>query len=301
MSSQLSDAEWDHLLAQIERGGCTPFVGAGVNVGRQPLPSDLAMRWAEEGKYPLEDPWNLARVSQFMALEKGARWPRDEITKVLSDSTAPDPDAGPDALQLLAELPFRNYITTGYDDLLAGALRAATVSRGGKRVARRPRVDFCRWHAALRSSSLPTPFDEDPHYVPSAEEPFLFHVYGQAGVAESLVLTEDDHFDLLVNTARHPTVLPPPVQRALRGGPLLFIGHPLADWNFRVVLRSLCGADFRGLQAGTLSVHVKPEGDDAVIRFLEKSFAKTHIKLYWGTPHDFLLELRERWTAAQSR
>lgn len=301
MSSQLSDAEWNHLLSQIDRGACTPFLGAGINLGRQPLPGDLAMKWAGEGKYPLEDPWNLARVAQFMALERGAKWPRDELAKALSEAAAPDPSQGPDALQILAELPFDTYVTTAHDDLLATAIRAGTVRRGDKRVPRRPRVDFCRWHAALRSSSLPSPLEDDPHYRPSPEEPFVFHLYGQATVTESLVLTEDDHFDLLVSTARHPGVLPASVQKAMRGGPLLFVGHPLADWNFRVVLRSLCGSDYRGMQSGTLSVHVKPEGEDAVIRFIEKSFGKPHIKLYWGTPQEFLHELRERWTRAQSQ
>ncbi len=69
-----------------------------------------------------------------------------------------------------------------------------------------------------------------------------------------------------------------------------------AIWDF-----SLCGADFRGLQDGTLSVHVRPEGDDSVIRYLEKYFSRLHIKLYWGTPQDFLHELRERWVRAQSQ
>ena len=299
MSSQLTDAEWSQLLSRIDRGGCTPFLGAGVAVGRLPLPGDIAMRWAEQGGYPLEDRWNLARVAQFMAFEKGAKWPRDELAKILGDPSPPDLAAGPDALQILAELPFSTYVTTAHDDLLATALRAGSVRRGGKRLPRRPQVDFCRWHDTLRTSALPTPFEQDPDYSPSATDPFVFHLYGQAAVAQSLVLTEEDHFDLLVATARHPGLVPAPVQRALRGGALIFIGEPVADWNFRVHLRSLCGADFRGLQDGTLSVHVRPEGDDSVIRYLEKYFSRLHIKLYWGTPQDFLHELRERWVRAQ--
>ena len=69
----------------------------------------------------------------------------------------------------------------------------------------------------------------------------MFHLHGQAALPQSLVLTEDDHFDLLVATARHPGLLPAPVHRALRGGPLLFIGQPLTDWNFRALARSLAG------------------------------------------------------------
>src|SRR5690606_8494095 len=115
--------------------------------------------------------------------------------------------------QILAELPFRTYITTGHDDLLAQALREAATGPEGRRTARRPRIDFCRWHETLRSAAMPTPFEADPHYLPSVAEPFVFHLYGQAAFAQSLVLTESDHFDLLVATARHPGLLPASVQR----------------------------------------------------------------------------------------
>jgi hypothetical protein len=294
MPSQLSDDEWARLLTGLERGAFTPFLGPGILHGRVPLPGDIALRWAEEGNYPLEDKWNLARVAQFMALEKGARWPRDELVLAMTGASA-EVDEKNDVFLALADLPFRTYITTTPDELLVRALRGRMFGREDKRALRRPRADFCRWHDALRSSSLPTTFEADPHYVPSAEEPFVFSLYGQIAVAESLVLTEDDHFDLLVSTARHPWLIPPPVQRALRGGPLLFLGHPLSDWNFRVLLRSLCGADFSGLQAGTVSVHVAPPdtGED-VLRFLEKFFGRLHIQVYWGTPQEFLHELRER-------
>jgi hypothetical protein len=100
----------------------------------------------------------------------------------------------------LADLPFRTYVTTAADELLMRALRF--------RRSKRPRADFCRWHEALRSSSLATTFEEDPHYVPSVEEPFVFHLHGQIAVAESLVVAEDDHFDMLVQTARHPSLIP---------------------------------------------------------------------------------------------
>lgn len=293
MPSQLTEAEWSQLLSRIERGECTPFLGPGVALGRLPLPGDLAMRWADEHRYPLEDRWNFPRVAQFLELEQGPRWLREELAKALADPGPPE--AGGDALELLAELPFAAYITAAHDDLLAQALRAASVRRGERSAPRRPRHDFCRWHEALRTAAMPTPFEADPHYQPSAEEPFVFHLLGQAAFPQSLALTETDHLDLLVATARHPGIIPPPVHRALRGGPLLFIGQPLTDWSFRALARSLAGADYRGLQAGTLSVHVRPEGNDDAVRYVERLFGAQHIKLYWGTPREFLQELRERW------
>lgn len=297
MPSQLADADWSLLLARLERGACTPFLGAGVNLGRALLPGDIAMKWAEDGGYPLEDRWNFPRVAQFMAVEKGATWVRRELAETLSAANPVDAADADDPLNILAELPFTTYVTTTQDDLLTRALRTRSVTRGGKSLPRRPRYDHCRWSDALSSSSLATAFEEDPHYQPSTEEPFVFHLYGQMGVGDSMVITEEDHFDLLVATARHPTRVPPPVQRALRGGPLLFIGHAIADWNFRALTRSLCGGDFTGLQQGSLTVHAPlAEGGEAVVRMIERSYARLGVKVYWGTPQEFLKDLRERWS-----
>ena len=304
MPSQLSRADWDLLLARLERGACTPFLGPGVHDGRTPLPGDIALQWAEANNYPLEDRWNLARVAQFMATEKGPRWPQDELAAALVETRAtPEGESADtlDTLVRLADLPFRTYVTTASDDRLARTLRSRTCERGGKQVSRRPRADFCRWQEALRSASLATPFDEDPHYVPSVEEPFVFHLHGQVAVRQSLVVTEDDHIDLLLATARNPALIPPAVQRALRGGPLLLLGQPLAEWSFRALLRSLCGADFGGLQAGSIAVQAAPPGaGEDVLGYVEKLFGKLRITVYWGTPHEFLQELRERRDGTQT-
>lgn len=307
----LSDADWDRLVAEVERGACTPLLGAGVHDGRTPRLEEIAMQWSQTGGYPLEDRWNLARVAQFMAIDRGPRWPRDQLAAAFVEAksaeaaaatataTAAEP-ASDDPLRMLAELPFRTYVTTTPDDRLGRALRTYNVRHGGKLVSRRPRADFCRWHEALRSSSLASTFEEDPHYAPSVDEPFVFHLHGQIAVPQSLVVSEDDHLDVLVTTARHPLLIPPAVQRALRGGPLLLLGQPIADWNFRALLRSLCGGEFGGLQAGTVMVHVAPENDE-VRRYLDKLYGKLHIKVFWGTPQEFLHELRTRLYRAQTK
>ncbi|HEY0137582.1 MAG TPA: SIR2 family protein [Nannocystis sp.] len=295
MPSQLSRADWDLLLARLDAGACTPFLGPGVHDGRTPLPGDIAAQWAETGGYPLEDRWNLARVAQFMAIERGPRWPQDELASALAETRATPEGESAETLVSLADLPFRTYVTTAADDRLVRALRSRTCERAGKQVSRRPRADFCRWQEALRSAALATPFDEDPRYVPSVEEPFVFHLHGQVAVRQSLVVTEDDHIDLLLATARYPNLIPPAVQRALRGGPLLLLGQPLAEWGFRALLRSLCGPDFGGLQAGSVAVQAAPPGaGEEVLGYVEKLFGKLRIAVYWGTPQEFLQELRER-------
>ncbi len=303
MPSQLSREDWDLLLSRLERGACTPFLGPGVHDGRTPLPADIALEWAETGNYPLEDRWNLARVAQYMAIDRGPRWPQDALAAALAETrSAPagEPETA-DTLVALADLPFRTYVTTTPEDRLVRTLRTRTCERAGKQVSRRPRADFCRWQEELRSAAMATVFDEDPHYVPSVEEPFVFHLGGQVAVRQSLVVTEDDHIDLLLATARHADLIPPAVQRALRGGPLLLLGQPLAEWSFRALLRSLCGNDFGSLQAGSIAVQATPPGaSEDVLDYLEKLLGKLRITVYWGTPQEFLQELRERRDGVQT-
>ena len=295
MPSQLSREDWDLLLSRLAEGTCTPLLGPGAHDGRTPLPAEIALEWAETGGYPLEDRWNLPRVAQYMAIERGARWPQDALATALAEVREVAAEDSRETLEILAGLPFRSYVTTTPDDRLVRALRSRSCERAGKQVSRRPRADFCRWQAQTRTGSLATVFDEDPHYVPSVEEPFVFHLHGQVAVRQSLVVTEDDQIDLLLATAREPGLIPPAVQRALRGGPLLLLGQPLAEWGFRALLRSLCGSDFGGLQAGSIAVQASPPGaSEGVLDYLEKMLSQLRITVYWGTPQEFLRELQER-------
>lgn len=95
-----------------------------------------------------------------------------------------------------------------------------------------PRRDFCRWHTSIQEiQSL-------PEAVPTVANPLVFHLHGQTEVLESIVVTEDDYLDCL-KVSSSDELLPTIVKRALVGNSLLFIGYQLADWNFRVILRSL--------------------------------------------------------------
>jgi len=63
----LTDPEWDTLIARIQSGQCTPFLGAGACDGILPKGTDIAGEWAAKYKYPMGDPQNLPRVAQYLA------------------------------------------------------------------------------------------------------------------------------------------------------------------------------------------------------------------------------------------
>ncbi len=127
---------------------------------------------------------------------------------------------------MLAELPLP-ILTTNYDDFMVQALRGA---------GKQPVEEFCRWTA--RDSFGPSVFDAPGGFEPTVERPLVYHLHGMLERPESLVLTEDDYVDFLVNLA-DPDVVPPRIREALSDTMLLFIGYRLADWNFRVLYRGL--------------------------------------------------------------
>jgi hypothetical protein len=67
----LTEDDWSLLLGRIRSGKCTPFLGAGAAAGSLPLASEIARRSAESSGYPLNDPHDLARVAQYLAVRMG--------------------------------------------------------------------------------------------------------------------------------------------------------------------------------------------------------------------------------------
>jgi hypothetical protein len=134
--------------------------------------------------------------------------------------------------------------------------------------------------------------------------PIVFHLHGHNGVAESLVLTEDDYLDFLVSISNDPELLPRRIQRALTGTSLLFMGYRLADWDFRVLFRSVVGYVQRSIGRAHVSVQLVPVSSQApeeqkakAQEYLDRYFGELNIKVYWGTCRDFAAELKRRWEA----
>lgn len=297
MAELLKDEDWSVLVRRIKDGRCTPFLGAGACYGVLPLGGDIAKGWAKTYQYPMDDSSNLISVAQFLALKySDAVFPKDLIVDMFKGSPQPDFSDNLEPHRVLAELPLPVYITTNYDDFMFNAL---------KRQYRDPKRVPCQWNSAVKAyvSDNPTVFESDPNFLPTVANPVVYHLHGFVPVAESLVLTEDDYMDFLVNIASDPTLIPPRISRALTGASLLFIGYRLTDWNFRVLLRSL--ARFMEASQGRLHVAVMlppPAAEstpDKVQAYLTKYYQNIDVRVYWGTAREFMKELRERWSMSE--
>lgn len=143
----LDENKWKSLVNRIRQGLCTPFLGAGVHDTRTlPLGKTIALKWAEERRYPLKDTEDLTRVSQYLAItDLDPMECKDELCRRwFTDVPLPDFNDPKSALGLLSELPLPLYITTNYDSLLYKALRSRN---------KNPSREFCRWndHPQMRS------------------------------------------------------------------------------------------------------------------------------------------------------
>jgi hypothetical protein len=263
MAGVLSEKDWDILLRRIDAGKCTPFLGAGACHGVLPLGADIAREWARDYDYPLDDPHDLARVSQYVAVDRDdPMFPKDELAARIRAIPPPNFAEPDEPHGVLADLPLPVYVTTNYDDFMLAALNA----RGKK-----PRRELCRWNSTVRRR-FPTVFDRD--YSPDPSNPVVFHLHGNVALPESLVLTEDDYLDFLRIVSQSQSVvshsqdqslrlLPERIEEAFSGATLLFLGYRISDWNFRVLYRSLVSYLEIATRRGNFSVQLLPVGDTA--------------------------------------
>ena len=299
MTNTLDESDWNILIKRIDAKTCTPFIGAGACAGTLPLGSDIAREWAKEYNYPLNDTGDLARVSQFLAL-KDPIFPKEEIQTRFKKVVPPDFTKPDEPHALLADLNLPIYITTNYDGFMYLAL---------KNRQRDPKRELCRWNKIIEdeTTSVFGTEQEKTDYEPTPANPLVYHLHGHYDTPQSLVLTEDDYLNFLVNLSRETqTVLPPAIRTAMAKTSLLFIGYSLSDWNFRVLFRGLIGSGGSSHGYPSVAVQLTPsslsdnseDGKKRAQEYLNDYFAtiqQIKVKVYWGDIKEFSTELRWRW------
>jgi len=295
MPNTLKDRDWEILLGRISNKKCTPFLGSGACFGILPTGREFAHELAQKYKYPLDGGDDLARIAQFLAVEyEDGIFPKDQIVKRFEKVGPPNFDESDEPHSVLADLPLPIYITTNYDDFMIKALKHRN---------RKPRRELCRWNE--RFETQPSHLDAD--FIPSIAEPVVFHLHGCTEVEESMVVTEDDYLDFLVSISQDQDLLPLSIREAFASTSLLFMGYRLADWDFRVLFRSLVSYLNRSNARSHVSVQLLPTGaavtDDESERartFFDHYFRNRNIHVYWGTCREFAADLRARWEALDS-
>jgi hypothetical protein len=288
----LDERDWKLLLQRIADGNCTPLLGPELCAGIVPARTETAQSWAHEHGYPLADTQDAARVAQYLAVEYDPLFPKEQVQKLLENTAVPDFTKPDQPHTVLAALDLPIYLTTNCDDFMVQAL---------KHHKKDPRRELCRWNEELRNSQ---PSLLESGYEPSPANPLVYHLHGHYATPESLVLTEDDYLDFLVNVSSPEFQLPPRIQRALAGASLLFVGYNPTDWDFRVLFRGLVAATESSLRRISVTVQCPPvpsgtpaATQEKVQKYLDAYFSKTdtRMRVYWGTVAEFIAELNRRW------
>ena len=291
MASALADSQWDTLIRRLKTERCTPFLGAGASAPQLPLGGEVAQRWTEGQSYPFTNIDDLPGVAQWMAVRaEDHLMPKLQIQDLMKACAAPDFDDPGQPHAVLARLPIPIYITTNYDDFMAEALRSNTAMR------RDPQVKVATWNNSEFIDQRLRLTPEDGPFTPAS--PLVFHLHGHVDSTESMVITEDDYVDFLVELGRRRNeVLPGIVQRAFSGTSLLFVGYQLRDWNFRVIHRALLADRPRSQTPLNVTVQLEPSKAD-VTEYLTSYYKRMDVSVYWGTAKDFCAELAQRWDSA---
>ena len=150
--------------------------------------AEIARHLALEFEYPFGDSDNLARVAQYVAGIDDIMSPKEKVSTMLLRSQETSENRS-EAYDILARLPFVVYLTLSYDTLLAEAL---------KRARRDVREAICRWNRHIPETAP----SFDPEFAYSVANPLLYYFFGRVDVPESLVLTEQDHFQFVENVSR---------------------------------------------------------------------------------------------------
>ena len=318
---RLSDDKWHALLENIRDGRCTPIIGDGVSLEISRAKSEVARRLALKNHFPLarHERASLSQVAQYLSADSdrdfiGVRREfRNELRSFLEEHAEeaghrPAGPATPDALlrelmdqrytsetpnpfSILANLPLPLFLTTHQTGLLTRALR-----EGGKRPVAQSFPIFEDRRGGTRRTKK----------RPNSAEPLVYHLFGQLDELDSLLLTEDDHFDFLTAFATRRSMMPSIVGSALTNSSLLFLGYQLQDWSFRVLLRSITALEGGAMlkKHSHVAVQLDPDGDNILDperarRFFESRLSSWKVDVFWTTPSEFLEELHRRWGAHQ--
>ncbi len=177
-----------------------------------------------------------------------------------------------DPLLVLANLPIKVYLTTSPYTFIEDALRKAN---------KQPRTEICRWRKEL--DTIDSVIDDN--YTPNHMEPLVYHLHGLDQYPDSLIVTEDDYLEFLVNVVQGQgnnavDRIHALVRKALSDD-LIMLGFRLNSWAFRMLHAGLIKPNSKQEARGVCALQLVPSAEEK--RFLE-DYAQREAKfeVFWG-------------------
>jgi DNA-binding SARP family transcriptional activator len=243
----------EEVAMLVLSGKLVPVLGADV----AELVTHLAARFA----YPAGEPDDFARVAQYVSLTKGSGPLYDELNEMLASSTPPSAlhrfFASLPPLLRDRGLPHQLLVTTGYDLALEQAFLDAGeefdvvsyVASG------RSRGRFCHVQPDGTSKVIDVP-NTYATELSLDRRTAILKLHGGVEL-ERFVVTEDDYIDYLAY-GDVGSAIPVGLAAKLRRSHFLFLGYRMCDWNLRLVLERMWGADGAAYRSWAVQPDPKP-------------------------------------------
>jgi hypothetical protein len=229
----MKERHWDSLVTGIRHGQCILVLGREISagIGAHADTSEMSIVAALTGALAEELEAEGETVSGTTLAEVAQQYEDDKdfgpsALRAHVERFYKSPDFVPSQIHVdLARLPFSLILTTCQDDLLVRALQAE---------GKGPIVQ--RYH--LRGDKR-----DNPEFLlpDSPQAPLVYHLFGDVQEPSSLVLSENDLLDFLINTVSERPPLPNSLVRGLKRSDqnFLFVGFGITQWYLRVLLKVL--------------------------------------------------------------
>jgi hypothetical protein len=275
----LEEQDWRILLKSIRQRQCILLLGPGAAVdpsdlGGNPLTVRLANTLAEALRNARKDeyliaPDDLAHVAQIYQREMPKKRPGLEIA--VEDFYRRQRTKTSALHQDLAALPFPLCVNTTPEGFFLNALQQIP--------GKEPLHDFYHFQPDPKWAAQRPPSASPPEKNPDTR-PLVYDLYGSLDETDSLVLTESDLLDFLVNVTRQAPPLHTYVS-SLIGDPsvsFLFLGFGFRHWYMRILLHALkaSGHEAPSLALEDEAFFTSPEHSQTALFFRSGHFMEFH-------------------------
>jgi TIR domain/SIR2-like domain len=257
-SSDKERQELRILIKQIKsESGCVLVLGPRVAIrandpSRRPLDELLASELHAQLGQPASEMPTLRRAADAHFRQGGNR---DGLELLVQDFYAREANSTTDFHRDLARLPFRLCISASPDSLMLTAFKEASKS---------PQKGYYGLKPPKRASHARVS-------SPTIREPLVYYLLGHHEEPESLVLTEADLIDFLVQIIGGDPPVPDEVRSILRDpvAAFLFLGFGFQNWYMRVLLKVM---DVHGHRSNAVAFEdpqffALPESKEAIAFF----------------------------------
>ena len=211
----MTEGDWNEIIASIEREECILVLGPGAIQGRNgdSLHEKLADLIAAEVEVDVpKEQERLFYLSDALTQKRGWRKTLSDKVNEAFDSAEAHP-----YFQQLAEIPFHFYVSLSPDHLLKDAFEEKLLPH-----------QFVYYN-----------YKENPEFVgvPEQENPMILNLFGSKEVDDSMVLTHDSLFDFLfaiLSTKRLPLQIKEKIISAYN---FVLLGFDFESWYLKILLR----------------------------------------------------------------